>query len=425
MPVVLSCLMMACGGGSDTPSSTAPVISNLRVSPPAVYNTTDPLTFTSVFDFYDADANIATLTLRVRDESDGSVVDLGTDPIDGVLGAVSGTVVGEFMASGVAPGSYTVLINMTDRSNLVSNVLEASVRIAAYPWTSQLADPIAREHAASAVLDGKLYVVGGQITNSGTTPGPATSTLAIFDPATNAWSIANPMPTARMGLTLTAHNGRLYAIGGTTAGYSTDAVGTVEIYDPLTNLWTSGNPMFVARAFAAASLTSTPVGNLIIVAGGEAADGGILADVAAYNLDTQAWIGRTPMPTARKGLAMAVANGRLYAVGGYGGLLSQWVGSVEEYNPLLDTWAPRAAMPTARTHLTLAAIHGQLLAAGGENLNRSLDVLESYDPVANTWSGKTASQTAFTRATAGVVDDRLWVVGNGLSLRYDPSNEIR
>lgn len=155
-------LLVACGGGGgDSVSPTAPVISNLSVSPAAVYNTTDPLTFTSVFDFYDVDANIATLTLRVRDEADGSVMDLGTDPIDGVQGVVSGTILGEFVASAVPPGTYTVLINVTDSSNQASNVLGAPVRIATYPWTSRLAAPTAREYAAGAVLDGKLYVAGG------------------------------------------------------------------------------------------------------------------------------------------------------------------------------------------------------------------------------------------------------------------------
>jgi hypothetical protein len=422
--VSLSGLTVACGGGGDGPSGTAPTISNLTVSPQAAYNTTDPLYFSSQFDFFDPDANVATLTLRVRDESDGSVVDLGTDPIAGIADMTSGTVLGQFIASGVAPGNYTVLINVTDSTSQVSNVLGAPVRFAAYPWTSRLAGPTPREYAAAAVLDSKVYVAGGQLTSSGTTPGPATAVLEIYDPATNTWSAGPPMPTARMGLTLTAYNGKLYAIGGRTDGFTTSAVGTVEEYNPGTGLWTARNSMPTPRFHAAAAPALTPYGDLIVVVGGES-EITVLDTVQGYNPITNAWFSLAPMPTARGRLAMGSVGDRLYAVGGYAGTVAQWVGTVEEYDPQLGNWATKTPMPTPRAHLTLAVINGQLLAAGGENVNRSLDVLESYDTVLNGWRSKTPSTTAFTRAAGAAVNDRMQVFGNTLTLQYDPSNEIR
>lgn len=422
--VSLSALAAACGGGGDGPSGTAPTISNLTVSPLAAYNTTDPLYFSSQFDFYDFDANVSTLTQRLRDESDGSVVDLGTESIPGIAGMTSGTVLGQFIASGVAPGTYTVLINVTDSTSQVSNVLGAPVRIAAYPWTSRLAGPTAREYAAAAALDGKVYLVGGQLTNTGTTPGPATGVLDIYDPATNTWSAGPPMPTARMGLTLTAYNGKLYAIGGRTDGFNTSAVGTVEEYNPGTGLWTARNSMPTRRFHAAASPALTPFGNLIVVAGGEF-DASVLDTVQGYNPVTHAWFTLAPMPSARGRLAMGSVGGKLYAVGGYAGTLAKWVGTVEEYDPQLGGWATKAPMPSPRAHLALVVVSGQLLAAGGENVNPSLDMLESYDPVLNGWRSKTPSTTAFTRAAGAAVNDRMQVFGNTLTLQYDLSNDIR
>lgn len=422
----LSALMVACGGGGggDDASGTAPSISNLVVSPPAAYNTVDPLYFSSQFDFYDPDGNVSTLTLRVRDESDGSVLDLGTDPIDGIAGMTSGTLLGEFIASGVVPGTYTVLFNVTDSTNQVSNVLGAPVRIAAYPWTPRLASPTPREYAAAAVLDGRVYLVGGQLTNTGTTPGPATALLEIYDPATNTWFAAPPMPTARMGLTLTAYNGKLYAIGGRTDGFTTSAVGTVEEYNPGTGLWTVRNAMPTPRFHAAVGLALTPFGNLIVVAGGEAA-ALVLGTVQGYNPITNAWFNLAPMPTARGQLAMGSVGGRLYAVGGYAGTLAQWVGTVEEYDPQLGSWATKTSMPTPRAQLALVVIDDRLLAAGGENVNRALDVLESFDPALNAWGSKTPATTAFTRAAGAAVNNRMYVLGNLLALEYEPANEIR
>lgn len=417
--------LVACGGGGDTSSGSAPVISNLSVSPQAVYASSTPLTFNTSFDFSDPEGNVATLTLRIVDGT-GNTINLGTEPIAGVAGMTSGTILGQLMATAVNPDTYTVQINVTDATQLSSNVLSRQLRIAAFPWTSLLAGPTQREYAASAVLGGKLYVVGGQLTLGCTTPCPATDIAEVYDTATNTWSAANPMPTSRMGLVAVAYNGKLYAIGGSTDGFGTSAVGTVEEYDPATGFWTTRTPMPTPRHFAAAATTSSPVGNLIVVAGGEASDGSRLSTVESYNPATNAWVGRSALPAPRSQLAMATgANGRLYAVGGHAGLTIQWTSEVAEYDPLADTWAQRAPMPTPRAHLAVAQINGQLLAAGGENVSRSLDVLESYNPTANVWSSKTASTQAFTRATAGVVDGRMYVFGNGLAFQYGPANEIR
>lgn len=419
---MFSALVTACGGGGD--SGAAPAISNLSVLPTAVYNTIDPLTFSSQFDFRDSDGNVSTLTQKVRSEADGSVVDLGTIPIVGIEGLASGTVFGAFMASGVPSGTYTVLVHVTDSTALQSNELGATIRIADYPWTNRLAGPTPREHAAAAVLDGKIYLAGGQRTDAGVEPGPATAIMEVYDPASDTWSAATPMPTARMGLTLSTYNGRLYAIGGRTDGYSNSATGAVEIYNPATNLWTSGTSMTTPRYHAAAAVTASFMGDLIMVAGGESADT-VLTTVEGYRPAANAWIGLAPLPAARGRLALAGIPGQLFAVGGHAGAVTQWVGTVDAYDPLMDVWTGRTPMPTPRGHLALTAIDGQLLAAGGESALGSLDVLERYDPITNSWRTLTPSQTAFTRAAAAVVDTRMHVLGRLLSLRYDPANEIR
>ena len=115
----------------------------------------------------------------------------------------------------------------------------------------------------------------------------------------------------------------------------------------------------------------------------------------------------------------------MYAVGGYAGTILRWVGTVEAYDPATNAWTTRATMPTARSHVALAAVNGKLLAIGGENFSRALDFLESFDAAANTWSTKTPSPVVFSRAPAAVVNGKVYVFGNGLTLEYDPANEIR
>ncbi|MDP3706920.1 MAG: kelch repeat-containing protein [Polaromonas sp.] len=423
LPVALAAWVTACGGGGGTGPVTVPVITNLVITPEAAYVSSSPQTFDSVFDFTDPDGNLASVTVKILDSA-GSMVSLETAPVLEVDGLKSGTVLGQLTAVAVKPDTYTVRIYVTNSAGQQSNTLTGTARIVAYPWTRKLAAPTLREHAATAVVNGKLYVMGGQRTDSGVRPGPSTNVLEIYDPVTNTWSTGNPMPTARMGLVATVANGKIYAIGGRTDGFSTSAVGTVELFDPATGLWTTKNPMLTARYFAAGATLPTPLGDQIVVAGGESTDL-LLSNVEQYNPLTNAWSSLNAMTTARSQLAMTEFAGRLYAVGGYAGVISQWVNTVEEYDPGTGSWTPRAPMPTARAHLALAPLNGKLLAAGGENVNRSLDVLESYDPAINLWTTKTPSLTAFTRAAAGVVNGKVYVFGNALTLEYDPNNEIR
>eukprot|EP00312_Isochrysidales_sp_CCMP1244_P040906 CAMPEP_0202765160 /NCGR_PEP_ID=MMETSP1388-20130828/27584_1 /ASSEMBLY_ACC=CAM_ASM_000864 /TAXON_ID=37098 /ORGANISM="Isochrysis sp, Strain CCMP1244" /LENGTH=58 /DNA_ID=CAMNT_0049433703 /DNA_START=1 /DNA_END=175 /DNA_ORIENTATION=+ len=56
-----------------------------------------------------------------------------------------------------------------------------------------------------AVLDGKLYAVGGYDDDS---------SVERYDLATNAWEAVAPLPSARINHAMAALDGKLYAIGG-------------------------------------------------------------------------------------------------------------------------------------------------------------------------------------------------------------------
>ena len=79
------------------------------------------------------------------------------------------------------------------------------------------------------------------------------------------------------------------------------------------------------------------------------------------------WTIKTPMPTARYGLAAGVIGGKLYAVGGGLEDGSNYFNANEEYDPASNTWATKAVMPTARYGLTAGVIGDKLYAVGGYN----------------------------------------------------------
>ena len=74
--------------------------------------------------------------------------------------------------------------------------------------------------------------------------------------------------------------------------------------------------------------------------------------------------------------AALASNGIVYALGGYGDLMEQWVGTMYSLDTRGSVWASQPAMPTRRSRIAAAESNGVLFAAGGENVARSLDVLE-------------------------------------------------
>jgi hypothetical protein len=88
--------------------------------------------------------------------------------------------------------------------------------------------PTARGGLASAALDGRIHVVGGESFGAGSR---TFHEHEIYDPSTDTWTSAVPLPTARHGLAAQAVDGRLFVIaGGETPGLSVTSL--VEVFGP-------------------------------------------------------------------------------------------------------------------------------------------------------------------------------------------------
>ncbi|MFO0864400.1 MAG: Ig-like domain-containing protein [Gemmataceae bacterium] len=146
--------------------------------------------------------------------------------------------------------------------------------------------------------------------------GPYT-TLEIYDPSTDAWTTGAPMPTGRECPGAAVLNGKMYVVGG----YVRDplnwpvatAVSVVEIYDPATNTWTAGPALPAPLANA---VVETLDGVLYVAGGQDSAD---TPQSAVYRLDlaSNTWKPAGSMLTARHLGAGAVVGGKLLAMGGY------------------------------------------------------------------------------------------------------------
>jgi N-acetylneuraminic acid mutarotase len=164
------------------------------------------------------------------------------------------------------------------------------------------------------------------------------------------------MPTARgYAAPVTANDGRIYVLGGSSSVNLGSPMTTAEIFDPGTQTWSTGVPLPKARAEFGAALGSD--GRIYIAGNGtynsgacDCSSGALTAcaDVttAAFDPQKNAWVATANLNVGRVAPAMVAGHdGRLYVLGGYGayfpaqnGACQGALGTAEVYTPGIDAW---------------------------------------------------------------------------------------
>ena len=98
-------------------------------------------------------------------------------------------------------------------------------------WSTKAPMPTPRERFAIAVVNGVIYLIGGLVPD-GMGFVMETAGVEAYDPATNSWTTKAPMSSARSRATASVLNGIVYVIGGQSST-------KVQAYDPATNSWTT------------------------------------------------------------------------------------------------------------------------------------------------------------------------------------------
>ena len=155
-----------------------------------------------------------------------------------------------------------------------------------------------------------------------------------------------------------------------------------------------------------------------------------VASVEVYDQVTDTWMKRADMLTPRHGLSTSVVDGVIYVIGGVN---NNWsvCSTVEVYDPATDKWMKKANMPTARAYLCANIVDGKIYAIGGWNGKPQavgLSTVEEYDPATDTWTKKSDMPTARSGFSSSVVDRKIYAIGGVIVNRvlistveeYDP-----
>jgi N-acetylneuraminic acid mutarotase len=100
-------------------------------------------------------------------------------------------------------------------------------------WSRAPHMDVGRNHVASAVLDGRLYVMGGR-------PGPVAGNFRVverFNPQTGNWRRIARLPTATSGAAAAVARGRIVVFGGEKLDGSGQTIAATQAYDRVSDRW--------------------------------------------------------------------------------------------------------------------------------------------------------------------------------------------
>ena len=254
-------------------------------------------------------------------------------------------------------------------------------------WVEKKPIPTGRVRHAAVTVDGKVYVIGG--TRDGIAPIAA---VEMYDPKTDTWSKKADMPTPRIAPVTVVLASKIYTIGGATDVFFPSPA--IEVYNPVTDTWEQKADMPNPRWGAAGA--AVPGGHIYIFGGAtDFTHKESTTDVDAYDPKTETWTPRAKIQRPVHNFAAAFVNsGKIYVMGGEkfkgkGGVKGGgndpdlvFYQDVWEYSPEEDKFRRMDAMPTARGSFGIAVANGKIYTIGGWNGGAGAQEIENevYQP---------------------------------------------
>jgi N-acetylneuraminic acid mutarotase len=301
-------------------------------------------------------------------------------------------------------------------------------------WLNLAPFPEPSQEILGTAAGGKVYVFGGLgLANNE----PPKGIVWVYDEATDKWAKKKRMPLPAHHVAVVEHGGKIYLFaGGAQAepgGMNWVPIDNAWEYNPVADTWRALPPVPTPRVSPVAAL----VGNKIYVLGGASVHPGQkLVDISraggaphravptneVFDLTTQKWETRSPMPTARDHAAVGVVNGKVYVLGGRVGSVNVTASPtdvVEEYDPATDRWGvAKARMPLPRSGTAYGVYNNKIFVAGGEYLDNDIvgtfRDFEAYDPATDSWTAYPPMAMPRHGLVGGVMGHRFYLVSGHL-----------
>jgi N-acetylneuraminic acid mutarotase len=268
-----------------------------------------------------------------------------------------------------------------------------------------------RHENAYAKVGDRFYLIGGR----GERP------VQIYNPETGAWTTGATPPLNMHHFQAVAYDGKVYVLGAFNGNYPDETpIPNVYIYDPETDAWTKGPAIPEDRRRGAAGAVAHE-GTIYLVGGIQ--NGHIDGQVRwldAFNPETGTWEQLADAPRKRDHFQVAVADGKLYAVGGRrssqatGEVFQLTIPEVDVYDVATNTWTPlppSGDLPTERAGTTTVSVGGHIIVLGGESGSQepAHAEVEALNPETGTWQTLAPMNTGRHGTQAIVHEGHLYI----------------
>lgn len=219
-------------------------------------------------------------------------------------------------------------------------------------WTAKTPMPTPRTDLQANVVGGKIYLIGGEGQNV------ASNANEAYDPATDTWTSYAPIPVGVCNYASTVADGKIYIISGYTGNIGIASVTNLtQVYDPQTNTWSQATPIPIsAPSSAAAVLTGNDGSTDLYVVNGAWASNPLEAQAITqvYFPTNNTWSQATPMMVDRAGLVATVVGNTLYTFGGGHNIFRPDSADVWQFTPEAATSSSAISQPIPTTSATSA-----------------------------------------------------------------------
>jgi len=275
-------------------------------------------------------------------------------------------------------------------------------------WQTKTPMPTPRAGLNTAVVDGKIYAIGGTnatgqlpsispesiLGNTGI--GNFVGTNEEYDPAADNWTTKTDMPTPRALFATAVYQNKIYCFGGrSTPTYLGGPTNATEVYDPTTDTWTTKADMPIAQQWLQANI----VNNKIYLIGGE--PNRTLNQV--YDPQTDTWTNKTAIPSPESMYASAVTDNKIYILGGYPSSLNQI------YNPTANTWSTGTTAPSTIVNGAAQATTGEFTLKRIYLFGYSNSYI--YNPTTDNWAKNTVEDLKRANFATVNIDDTIFIIG--------------